>query len=228
MSGGKAQIKLAIVDDHNLFRKGLQRLISLGDKEKKYVVMFEAEDGLDLKDKLNPKSLPDIIMLDIDMPGMDGFETAAWLRKVYPDIGILIISMIKSEEAIVRMIRLGVSGYLSKDIEVEDLHSALSTIADKKIYYPDMVASAMANALQNNDRTHAHAEANVLWGNLTENERTFLKYACSELTYSEIAEKMKLSPKTIDGYREALFARFQVKSRVSLALFAVKHQLVKL
>ncbi len=226
MAASNSQLKIAIVDDHNLFRKGLIKLINLGDTQNKYTVLFEAENGNDLKDKLNKKSLPDIILMDIDMPDMDGYEAVDWLRKYYPDISILVVSMFESEEPILRMLQLGVKGYLSKDIEVEDMHRALEAIANKGFYYSDLVTGVMAQNIQS-----SNSEGGVKTGksnNLSENEREFIKLACTELTYHQIADKMNLSPKTIDGYRESLFHKFNVKSRVSLAMYAVKNGMVKL
>jgi two-component system, NarL family, invasion response regulator UvrY len=224
-----SQIKIAIVDDHNLFRKGLIKLIGLADSTNKYTVLFEAENGNVLKDKLSKKNQPDIILMDIDMPDMNGYETVDWLKRFYPEISILVISMFESEEAIIRMLKLGVNGYLSKDIEIEDMHAALEAISNKGFYYTETVTSVMANSIQNNSLGGENANgANSFWATMSENEREFLKLACTELTYSEIAEKMNLSPKTIDGYREILFQRFLVKNRVSLAMFAVRNGLVKL
>jgi len=220
------QIKIAVVDDHNLFRKGLIKLINLGDTKNKYTILFEAENGIDMKEKLNKKSMPDIILMDIDMPDMDGYEAVDWLRKYYPDINILVVSMFESEEPILRMLQMGVKGYLSKDIEVEDMHLALEAIANKGFYYSDMVSGVMAQNIQNYT-----IEGGIKGGkmsDLSENEREFVKLACTELTYIQIADKMNLSPKTIDGYRESLFHKFNVKSRVSLAMYAVKNQFVKL
>jgi DNA-binding NarL/FixJ family response regulator len=138
--------------------------------------------------------------------------------------------MFSSEESIVRMLRLGVKGYLSKDIEVEDMHMALEALANKGFYFSDLVAGAMANTLcESPERlVKDNSTINGMWNSLSENEREFLKWACTEFTYQDIADKMNLSPKTIDGYREALFKRFKVKSRVSLAMFAVKNGLVKI
>jgi DNA-binding NarL/FixJ family response regulator len=220
----KKIFKLAIVDDHNLFRKGLIKLINLGDKENKYTILFEAENGNDLQQKLNIKELPDIILLDIDMPGMDGYQSVEWLKKHYPDINILVVSMFESEETILRMIQLKVNGYLSKDIEVEDMHDALEAIANKGVYYSDLMTYAMAQSIQNKNNGGENAITHIL----SDNEGTFLKLACTELTYQQIADKMYLSPKTIDGYREALFLRFGVKNRVGLAVFAIKNGLVKI
>lgn len=223
-----SQTKLAIVDDHNLFRKGLIKLINLGDINNKYSVLFEADNGHDMKDKLDKRLLPDIILMDIDMPDMDGYEAVDWLHKYFPDISVLVVSMFGSEESIVRMVRLGVKGYLSKDIEVSDMHAALEAIASKGYYYTDYVSGVMAQHLQNKDGgVQEKKGAQELWSKMSENEREFLKLACTEFTYQQIADKMKLSPKTIDGYREALFHRFAVKSRVMLALFAYRNGLVK-
>ncbi|SRR5258706_227250 len=228
MATGKSPIKIAVVDDHNLFRKGLIKLINLGDTHSRYTILFEAENGFDLKEKLNKTLLPDIILMDIDMPDMDGYETVDWLHKYHPDISILVVSMFETEEAIIRMIRMGVKGYLSKDIEVEDMHLALEAIANKGFYYSDFVSGVMANNLQIHEFSENNSIGNEPWSNLSENEREFLKFACTELTYQQIADKMNLSPKTIDGYRETLFHRFKVKSRVSLAMYAVKNGLVKI
>jgi len=221
-----AQIKLALVDDHNLFRKGLIKLISMADTENKYKIIFEAENGLDLKEKLKQKELPDIILMDIDMPDMDGFEAVDWLRKFHPSINILVISMLETEEAVVRMLRLGVKGFLSKDIEVEDINAALNAISQKGIYYSDFASGIMTSTLQQSDAdktVNKHA-----WNNMSENEREFLKLACSDSTYQQIADQMCLSPKTIDGYRESLFNKFKVKNRIGLVLFALKNNLVRI
>lgn len=230
MQTEKKKYNIAIVDDHNLFRKGLIKLISIGDKNNIYNIVLEAENGTDLKKKLNIKSLPDIILMDIDMPDMDGYETVDWLRKFHPDINILVVSMFESREAIVRMIRLGVKGYLSKDIEVEDMHMALEAIASKGFYYSDLVSEVMVEAIRLGETAYDESVSNNpdAWKNLSENEREFIKLACTDMTYQQIADKMNLSPKTIDGYRESLFLKFSTKNRVSLAMYAVKNGLVKL
>jgi len=216
------QVKLAIVDDHNLFRKGLIKLINLGNKENKYSILFEAESGLDLQHKLKKKDLPDIILMDIDMPDMDGYEVTQWLREKHPSINILVISMIKSEKAIKRMLQLGVKGYLSKDIEVEDMQNALDAIVKKGFYYSDLVTNLMAASFLPNYKNNPDE------GKLSHNEAEFLQLACTELTYTEIAAKMNLSPKTVDNYREALFQKFNVKNRVGLVLYAIKNELYKI
>lgn len=231
MSIRTPQIKLAIVDDHNLFRKGLITLISLAYKNN-YIIVFEAESGKDLMTKLDKKLLPDIILMDIDMPDMDGFETVQWLQQHYPDISILVISMIEKEEAIVRMLKLGVKGYLSKDIEVEDIYEALKAIMHKGYYYTDFITGKLIDSIRNEEKqeklnTDGILE-NPIWNQLNENERKFIGLACTEMTYEQIAKEMFLSPKTIDGYRDSIFTKFKIKNRVGLVLFAIRNNLVNI
>lgn len=227
------QLRIGIVDDHNLFRKGLIKLINLGDKDNKYSILFEAGNGNELIEKIGNKTTPkpDIILMDIDMPDMDGFEAVSWLQKFHPDINVLVISMFENEEKIVRMLKLKVKGYLSKDIKVEDMHKALEAIADKGFYYTDKVAEVMARTIQDGGRLESEPQngpvpSPSVWIGLSENEIEFVKLACTEMTYQQIAEKMSLSVKTIEGYRENMFQKFKLKNRVSLAMFAVKHDLV--
>ncbi len=216
-------VKLALVDDHTLFRKGLISLIEMVSSN--YTIVFEADNGLDLQQKLNSDNQPDIILMDINMPGMDGFASVQWLNEHFPLIKILVVSMIEKEETIVKMLKLGVKGYLCKDVEPKELGEALNAIMNKGFYYTDFITGKLVHSLQNGQDASAKAEALNL---MNDREKVFLQLACSEFTYNEIAAKMFLSPKTIDGYRNSLFEKLNVKSRVGLALYAVKHGLVQL
>ena len=215
--------QIAIVDDHQLFRKGLTGLVEMIDSN--FSILFEAGNGHELQQKLKNENLPDIILMDINMPGMDGFETVAWLNKNHPDIKVLVISMVEKEESIVRMLRLGVKGYLSKDIDPVELKNAMNSIINQGFYYTDFITGKLIHSLQNGNEG---LEKNGSTAEMNDREKTFLQYACSELTYNEIAAKMFLSPKTIDGYRNSLFEKLNVKSRTGLALYAVKNGLVSL
>src|SRR5688572_20998381 len=130
-----APIKLGLVDDHNLFRKGLISLIEMVCND--CTILFEANNGIELQQKIDRSNLPDVILMDVNMPGMDGFETVDWLRKNFPDIRVLVLSMIEKEEAIVRMLRLGVKGYLCKDVEPNELAQALHAVKNRGFYYTD-------------------------------------------------------------------------------------------
>jgi two-component system, NarL family, invasion response regulator UvrY len=220
---GKTAATLALVDDHTLFRKGLISLIEMVDKD--YAILFEASNGIDLQKKLDKQMQPDIILMDINMPGMDGFASVQWLTDNFPLIKILVVSMVEKEETIVRMLKMGVKGYLCKDVEPKELGEALHAVLNKGFYYTDFITGKLVHALKNDkDDDNNTGYLNLM----SPQEKIFLQYACSELTYNEIAAKMFLSPKTIDGYRNSLFEKLQVKSRVGLALFAVKHRLVEL
>ncbi len=221
---GKPAMRLALVDDHKLFRKGLINLIELvcSDCE----ILFEADNGVDLQLKLNKDNEPDIMLMDINMPQMDGFASVQWTNENFPLVKILVVSMIEKEESIVRMLKLGVKGYLSKDVEPEVLGEALNAIMNKGFYYTDFITGKLVHSLQNgHDKGTAKSAALAL---MTEPEKEFLQLACSELTYNEIAAKMYKSPKTIDGYRNSLFEKFNVKSRVGLVIYAIRHGLVQL
>lgn len=216
-------MRLALVDDHTLFRKGMVSLLEVATND--YSILFEASNGLEMQEKINADNQPDIILMDINMPGINGFESVQWLSANYPLVKVLVVSMIEKEESIVRMLQLGVKGYLCKDVEPKELGEALAAIMNKGFYYTDFITGKLVHSLQNNT-----AERNALPTdyNMSDREREFLQHACSEFTYNEIAAKMFLSPKTIDGYRNALFEKLNVKSRVGLVLFAIKNDFYKL
>lgn len=219
MDKAQQKIAIALVDDHRLFRKGLLGLIEMVDDQ--VDVLFEADNGLDMQKKLQSDNLPDIILMDINMPEMDGFESVGWLNRNYPKIKVLVVSMVENEDSIIRMLKLKVKGYLSKDVEPAELGAALKAIMSKGFYYTDFITGKLVHTLQNEQEKE-------MLVTLNEKEKKFIQLACSELTYNDIAAEMFVSPKTIDGYRNNLFEKLLVKSRVGLALYAVKHGLVKL
>ena len=221
---GKQIMRLVLVDDHRLFRKGLISLIEMVCTDCN--ILFEADNGVDLQQKLIKGNEPDIILMDVNMPQMDGFATVQWLNENYPLIKILVVSMIEKEESIVRMLQLGVKGYLSKDVEPKELGEALNAVTNKGFYYTDFITGKLVHSLQNDNDSNKKTSAAIQ--SMNNREKNFLQLACSELTYSEIAAQMFLSPKTIDGYRNSLFEKLQVKSRVGMALYAVRHGLVQL
>lgn len=208
------------MDDHVLLRNGLATLIrSFGE----YAVLFEAHNGMDLIRQLRPRCLPDLVLLDINMPDMDGYETALWLRRNYPDIKILALSMYDTDNSIIRMLKNGVKGYILKDIEPAELKIALDSVIHKGFYYSEMVTGKLIHTINTIDETDQKVRHLL---SLNDRELEFLKLVCSECTYKEIAEQMYLSPRTIDGYRDALFEKLSVKTRVGLVLYAVRNGIV--
>ncbi|MDR3715459.1 MAG: response regulator transcription factor [Puia sp.] len=211
---------VALVDDHILLRKGLASLIrSFGP----YMILFEARDGKDLINKINPRFPPDIVLLDVNMPGMDGYSTALWLKRNYPDVKVLAVSMFDNENSIVRMLKNGAKGYVLKDAEPSELNMALDSLAQKGFYYSEKVTGKLIHMINNLNEPEQRLRNLVT---LNEREIEFLKRACTEMTYKEIAEKMCLSPRTIDGYRDLLFEKLKVRTRVGLVLYAIKNGVV--
>ncbi len=211
-------IPIAIVDDHTLFRQGLVHLLS---EFNEINVVFEASNGADMIKKITTQTvLPQVVLMDITMPVMDGFQATRWLRENHPDINILALSMSDKEKPIMEMLKSGAMGYLLKESRVSEVLTAIQTICSQGFYINEFVSGKMLLTLQRN--TPLEEEKKKLTGN----ELKFLEYCSSELTYKEIADKMNVSPHTVDNYREALFEKFQVRSRTGLVVFAIKNELI--
>jgi DNA-binding NarL/FixJ family response regulator len=163
--------------------------------------------------------------MDINMPEMDGFQTTLWLKKNHPTVNVLALSMYDDENAIIRMIKNGAQGYILKEAESEDLKRAIDDVVAKGFHYSEKVTGRFIHSIQQMDALN-HDTRHLL--NLSEKELEFLKWVATEYTYKEIAAKMYVSPRTIDGYREALFQKLSIKSRVGLVLFAIKNKIVQM
>ncbi len=210
---------IAIVDDHELMAKALSALVQ---RYEEYDVLYEVGNGKELIKYIKLGMIPDIVLLDINMPEMNGYETALWLKNNQPEIKILALSMNDKEESIIGMLRNGARGYLLKGCKTQELKLALDTLVKKDYYYSDFVTGQLIKSL-NPEIFRNPVEAL----NLNERETDFIKLACSDLTYVEIADKMCVSPRTVDGYRESVFQKMNVKSRVSMAIEAIRLQIFK-
>lgn len=214
-------IKVALVDDHILLRDALADFIN---QIPSFEVVFTANHGKDMIEKIKSTAKPQIIILDLNMPVMDGYDAAGWLHTQHPDILVLILTMFDSDIPLIRLLQVGVKGFLKKDVQPEELKVALHSIMEEGYYYPVQTAGRMANLFQLNKQRRSEMDHK----SLSYMELEFLKFACTELTYKEIALQLNLSPKTIDGIRDQLFDRFDVKSRVGLAIYAVKNGIVNI
>ena len=216
----KTNASVAIVNDHILLRNGLANLIRGLET---YAILFEANNGKDFIKHLQPRYLPDIVLQDINTPERDGYETALWLKRNYPGIKILALSQYDNEHSIIRMMKNGSKGYILKDIDPMQFRRALDSFLRKGFYYSELITGKLIHAVSQLDESDEALKSIV---SLNAREIDFLKLVCSEMTYKEIAEKMFLSARTIDGYRDALFEKLNVKSRVGLVLFAIKNNIV--
>jgi two-component system, NarL family, invasion response regulator UvrY len=219
MGAATRKIQVGIVDDHSLLRKALAKLIGSFEN---YTVLFEGDNGKDLKTKITAQSvIPDIILLDVNMPDMDGYETVRWIHKTYPQIKVLALSMFSDENTIIRMLRLGAKGYILKNIEPEELKQALDSIMQKDFYLSEYISGKIISGLH---KDLGNPEDPIV---LNDKEKEFLRLVCSELSYKDIADKMFISPRTVDNYRNTLFEKLKVRTRVGLVMFAIKNSLIE-
>lgn len=212
---------IAIVDDHALFRKGLASLINYFQG---YKVLFEASNGRDFIARLQTDQLPDIVLLDITMPEMDGYATAEWIRTHHPSIKTLALSTMDSEAAIIKMIKHGAKGYVLKDAEPVELRRAFDEVLSIGYFFNELISRKVLQSV------HALVEDTDIrtFLKLTEREVEFLKQICSEKSYAEIADEMCVSPRTVEGYRNTLCEKLHLKTRTGLAIYAIKNGIVKI
>ncbi len=211
-------IAIGIVDDHQLFLKSLSLLMSSFNN---YSVVVEALNGKDLQEKMKQLTmLPEMILLDVNMPEMNGLATVQWLTATHPNIKVIALSMNDNDKTIIEMIKAGCCAYLLKDTHPNELEKALNDVYHRGYYNGDVSNINYRRLLM------AEKESELL--NITEREKEFLQLACSDLTYKNIAGRMGVSERTVDGYRENLFSKLKVSSRVGLALEAIRKDLVKL
>ncbi|MDB5279078.1 MAG: DNA-binding response regulator [Ferruginibacter sp.] len=210
---------IALVDDHKIFSDSLASLIN--DFEG-FTVCWSAQDGAKAIQLLQQNAQqPDIVFLDIVMPGMSGLEVAKWICENRKDIKLLALTMEEDDNSVIQMLQYGVRGYLLKNIGAQELRMALEQVVKFGYYYTPIITSNI----------HKHVEKKNQSGNVPEikdREKELLNHLCTEMPYAEIAKKMFLSESTVDTYRARLFEKFEVKNRIGLILKAVNMGLVKL
>ncbi|MEO6540630.1 MAG: response regulator transcription factor [Ferruginibacter sp.] len=211
--------KLILADDHILLRDALANLIN---KFEEFNVTAVAGNGKEVIECIENGTAVDMVLMDLNMPEMDGYEAAKWLVKNRPDINIVILTMYDSEIALIRLLQAGVNGFLKKDIHPAELKNALLTVAGGDFYYSNHTTVKLATLFRKTLSKQSNLERSML----NEAEIEFLKLASTEMTYKEIAQAMNLSPRHIDSYRDALFSKLDVKSRVGLVIYAVKNGIV--
>tara|TARA_R100000935_G_scaffold55682_1_gene85892 strand:+ start:11152 stop:11787 length:636 start_codon:yes stop_codon:yes gene_type:complete len=206
---------IVVVDDHTLL---LQAIGGMVKDFKEFEVNYLCKNGQELLDKLkNPANIPDIVLMDINMPVLNGIETTEILSREYPQIKVLALSVEENEDTILKMLRAGAKGYLMKDTKRSILKEALLQVVEKGYYHTNTVSKLLVNSLSNQTDDIC----------LKEREKEFLQHACTEMTYKEIADKMFLSPKTVEGYRDSIYEKLNIRNRIGLVLFAIRNGLFK-
>jgi len=213
------EITIAIAEDHTTLRESLIALLELKDKSIKFVV--EAANGEELIGKI--KSInepPQICILDINMPVKDGYETLVILRDRYPDMRFIVLTQHKHQKSVARMLIAGANAFLNKDAEPAELIKAIHTILQQPFYFNNLIMGKLLEVVRSPIKPDGF--------HLTENEMTFLKYCCTDMSYPDIAIEMKISDRTATYCRDSLFRKLGVNSRVGLVLEAVRFGLVSI
>jgi DNA-binding NarL/FixJ family response regulator len=211
-------INIGLVDDHQLFSKSLELMLK---SFKGFAVVIDATNGMELKAKMKKASvMPDILLIDVNMPIMNGVDTAKWMKQTYPKIKCAALSMNDNDQSIIDMFKAGCCAYLFKDTNPSEFELALNEIFHKGYYNSDQsrtnLSKLMAANYQNDEKQ------------FRDKEKEFLELACTDMTYKQIAELMQMSERTIDGYREAIFEKFSVQSRTGMALEAIRRGIIKI
>lgn len=211
------KISIALADDHTMLRKGLVKLLLLSGN---FESLFDVDNGDEAIEAIKKHIIPDVLILDVNMAGKDGMQTAKWVSSHYPQIKILALSMYSDESTIFKMIQAGARGYITKNSGPEKLVEAISIIYEQGVYLPEYLSGKIFNGIRNN--IHLEPERVIV---LNEKEKIFLSLLCQELSYQEIADKMFLSPRTIDDYRKKLSKRLNVKGKSGLIVYAMNNGL---
>ncbi len=219
MKNPDSVIKVAIADDHHLFRTGVRTSLS---SRKDIQMVAEAENGMQLLNLLKHIK-PDVILLDIQMPIMDGYATLPEIKKLYPDIKVIMLSMINDPSMITRMMEIGANSYLTKESDAETIYEAIRTCYEDEFFFNDLTNKALLNGL----RSKKEPEVEVHEVNLTEKERTILRLMCEEKSTKEIADMVDISPRTVEAIRDKLKSKTGAKSMAGLVMYAVKAGIVE-
>ncbi|HTF81223.1 MAG TPA: response regulator transcription factor [Cytophagales bacterium] len=214
-------INIAIADDHQLFREGLSFILS---SSKKYNILFEAENGMELLHKMNSKKLPEVILMDLKMPIMDGIEATEKIKAQYPDVKIIILTMHHEESVILHLLDLGANGYLLKNSSSQEVANAIDQVVTKDYYFTEYITSVMLKGIRKQIKPAVVQEGDF---QLTKREIEVLTLICSELTTGEIAERLCISERTVETHRKSLLEKLNAKNTAGLVIKAMKANVIE-
>ncbi|KYG75935.1 MULTISPECIES: response regulator transcription factor [Roseivirga] len=213
-------IKIAIADDHKLFREGLRFLM---DQMDDLEVVFEASNGKELLEQMENHE-PDVLLLDLDMPEVDGLEALKQLRPKFPNLGIIILTMHSDSKMVAYLMELGANSYLLKDTSPEEFRKAISSVIQEGFYFNKMVSQAMLTGLKGQSKKKPTLNDTET---LTTREIEVLELICQEYTAKEIAEKLFISHRTVEGHRKNLIEKLGVKNTAGLIVKAIKEGIIE-
>lgn len=218
MTSKQAKRKIIIVDDHTLFRNGLRILLNTLED---YQVAGEAANGKQFLELLE-KGLPDLVLLDINMPVMDGIEAATISQRLYPELKIITLSMYGEEDYYYKMVNAGVKGFVLKNSDIKEVKTALDVVFDGGSFFSSELLQNLVNSLKSSSRSKDfHAE-------LSEREMEILILICQGLSNQEIGDKLFISKRTVDKHRANILEKSESKNTAQLVVYAIKNKLVEL
>jgi DNA-binding NarL/FixJ family response regulator len=212
-------IKVAIADDHTLFRAGVKTALSV---KKDVELIAEADNGMQLLNLLKHVE-PDVILLDIQMPIMDGIQTLPEIRKLYPHVKVIILSMHNDHSMISKLMEIGANSYLTKNSDSETIYQAIKTCYEQEFFFNELTNKALLSGL----RTKRNDGSGFQDAMLTEKELTVLKLMCEERTTKEIADIVEISPRTVEAIRDKLKTKTGSKSMAGLVMYAIKNKIIQ-
>lgn len=210
------KITYIIADDHKVFRQGIRYTLNADES---LACIGEADNGLQLLDLLK-ENIPDVILLDMKMPEMDGMEVTKRIRETNKDIKIIVLTMYDDENFVLHMLDMGVNGYLIKDSDPDEIIKAIYAVCENNYYFSDMVSKIMLRSLVDKNRVQQRTKENI---QLNDKEKEILRLICREYTNAEIAAKVFLSQRTVEGIRSALLDKIGVRNTAGLVLYAAKN-----
>ena len=213
------KIKIAIAEDYTIFRDGLKVGLS---QDENFDVMLEAENGDELLKKMEINA-PDVILMDLKMPVLDGMEATKIVRKKFPDVKVLIVTMYDDEQFIIHLMEIGANGYLLKNADSEEIRKAIYAVHETSYYFNDIVSKALLKKLVLKGNVKPSFNHNIVF---TEREQEVLKLICNEKTAAEMGQELFLSQRSVEGIRLRLIEKVGARNTAGLVIFAVKNGIV--